>query len=32
VVLDQTVSWLRDKKVKLPEDAVNLLEKMRRSS
>jgi nicotinate-nucleotide adenylyltransferase len=31
-VLEQTVSWLRDKKVKLSEDAVNLLEKMRRSS
>jgi nicotinate-nucleotide adenylyltransferase len=31
-VLEQTVSWLRDKKIKLSEDAVNLLEKMRRSS
>jgi nicotinate-nucleotide adenylyltransferase len=31
-VLDYTVSWLRDKKVKLPEETVHLLEKMRRSS
>jgi len=32
MVLDQTVSWLRAKKLKLSEDTLNLLEKMRRSS
>jgi len=31
-VLDQTVSWLRAKKLKLSEDTLVLLEKMRRSS
>jgi nicotinate-nucleotide adenylyltransferase len=31
-VLDQTVSWLRAKKLKLSEETTNLLEKMRRAS
>jgi len=32
MALDQTVSWLRAKKLKLSEDTLNLLEKMRRAS
>jgi len=32
MVLDQTVSWLRAKKLKLSEETINLLEKMRRVS
>jgi nicotinate-nucleotide adenylyltransferase len=32
VALDQTVSWLRAKKLKLSEETLNLLEKMRRTS
>ena len=32
MVLDQTVSWLRAKKLKLSEETLNLLEKMRRAS
>jgi nicotinate-nucleotide adenylyltransferase len=32
MALDQTVSWLHAKKLKLPEETLNLLEKMRRAS
>jgi nicotinate-nucleotide adenylyltransferase len=32
MALDQTVSWLRAKKLKLSEETLNLLEKMRRAS
>ncbi|MDR0456945.1 MAG: nicotinate (nicotinamide) nucleotide adenylyltransferase [Treponema sp.] len=32
MALEQTISWLRAKKLKLSQDSINLLEKMRRSS